>query len=930
MPGIKMEKAGNFRSLTVTLAAAFLALSAAILLIVSSLDMYFNFQNQRKAVAAQQQLIAQSAADSVRGFVQVKIGLLKSAANLGDMATTSQEKQGLILEKLIGLEPAFRQVVLLNAQGEVLLRRSRISDLVSVKLTEHLSSDLFAKISQGETCISSVYIDDVTSEPLVIVAVPVTDVFGDFRGTLMAEVNLKFMWDLVGGMKIGHNGLAYVVDKQGNLIAFGNISRVLKGENLRHLKEVNEFVTGDEETHKSEANISKGIQNNYVIANHAHLGTPDWAVMVELPVLEAYETIVMALKLSALTMLLSFILAIVAGVYLAKKITKPIITLRDATIEIGKGNLDTKIEIESKNEIGQLAYAFDQMAENLNRTTTSIDNLSREVAERKKVEETLRQSREQYKTILRTTMDSFWIMDTQGRFLDVNDAYCCLIGYSREELLSMCIEDVEASEAKKQVAQHIEQIVNKGGDRFETRHRCKDGRIVDVEISVNRNAEKKQLFCFLRDITERKQAEASLRRAKEQAEQARAEIEKTNRDLELSTERANILAEEAMAANKAKSEFLANMSHEIRTPMNGILGFAELLAQEELSAEQKEYVRIVRESGQNLLGLINDILDFSKIEAGKLNTQITNCSLEKLLASIDSLLRPQAREKGLEFEVLPCGELLATIKTDPARVRQCLINLVNNAIKFTDSGHIHVKVSLEHHGDTLFVRFDVEDTGIGIPPDKQKMIFESFTQVDGSSTRKYGGAGLGLAITKRLAEILGGRILLQSQAGKGSVFSLIIPAGVEVESQNLAGENGSADQEHDAAKLSTFRFSGRALIAEDNPSNRKLIERLLEKAGLQVTSVEDGQQAVDKATSESFDLMLIDIQMPKMNGYDAVRILREKKISTPIVALTACAMEGDAEKCLAAGFDEYIPKPICFEKLYSIMAKYVSPAPIHA
>ncbi|NIA06782.1 MAG: HAMP domain-containing protein [Actinobacteria bacterium] len=233
--------------------------------------------------------------------------------------------------------------------------------------------------------------------------------------------------------------------------------------------------------------------------------------------------------------------------------------------------------------------------------------------------------------------------------------------------------------------------------------------------------------------------------------------------------------EQAQSANIAKGEFLANMSHELRTPLNGILGFSELLAQEKLTAEQKEFLSIITSSGNVLLAIIQDILDFSKIEAGKLDTEISECSLEEILAGVDSLLRPAATEKGLEFDVSLCGELPSKIKTDSLRLRQCLLNLVNNAIKFTDSGHVHVRVSLEKRRDNSFIRFDVEDTGIGIEPDKQEMIFSSFSQADCSTTRKYGGTGLGLAITKRLAEMLAGEVLLQSEPGKGSVFSLIIP-----------------------------------------------------------------------------------------------------------------------------------------------------------
>ena len=403
-------------------------------------------------------------------------------------------------------------------------------------------------------------------------------------------------------------------------------------------------------------------------------------------------------------------------------------------------------------------------------------------------------------------------------------------------------------------------------------------------------------------------------------------LQRTNRELQVSIERTNDLAGEALTAYRAKSDFLANMSHEIRTPMNAIVGFSDLLWREELTGEQARYTKIIRDSAQALLALIEDILDFSKIEAGMMDTEIVQCCPHEIVDNVYSLLSEVAAKNGLGFEVFARSDLPATINTDPARVHQCLVNLVSNSIKFTESGHVYIRLSMDKRGDDSFVRFDVEDTGIGIALEKQSMIFESFSQTDSSISRKYGGTGLGLAITKRLSEILGGEILVQSQLGKGSVFSLLIPIHSDVPPPIISKQTGLPEQEQDFFKLDDPEFSGRVLVAEDNSTNRQLTETLLEKMGLEVITVEDGQQAVDKAMSESFDLILLDIQMPVMNGYEAVRALREKQISTPIIALTAYAMDDDAQKCLAAGFDEYIPKPTRFEQLCKVVANNLNKA----
>jgi len=398
----------------------------------------------------------------------------------------------------------------------------------------------------------------------------------------------------------------------------------------------------------------------------------------------------------------------------------------------------------------------------------------------------------------------------------------------------------------------------------------------------------------INNTTERRQAEEKLKRAQREAE----------------------------SANEAKSQFLANMSHEIRTPMNAVIGFCDLLRDEGLSEKQKEYLDIIRSSSRNLLQLINDILDFSKIEAGKLEVETIDCSIRKILAAVESMMRPAATAKGLEFFVKEERGLPAVIRSDPVRLRQCLINLVNNAIKFTERGHVYLKVSRENRGGEPYIRFAIEDTGIGISPDKQEAIFESFTQADGSTSRKFGGSGLGLAITKRLAELLGGTLTLTSKVGEGSVFALSIPAGVDMDAEPTLEECDKVSAEDEAQELEQRKYSGRLLVAEDVPTNQMLIRLLLEKMGFEVTIVEDGAEAVARVLDENFDLILMDIQMPNMNGYEATKTLRKKGVTTPIVALTANAMKGDDKKCLAAGCNDYLGKPIDRKELYAIISKY--------
>lgn len=329
---------------------------------------------------------------------------------------------------------------------------------------------------------------------------------------------------------------------------------------------------------------------------------------------------------------------------------------------------------------------------------------------------------------------------------------------------------------------------------------------------------------------------------------------------------------EAETASETKNLFLANMSHEIRTPMNAIIGFSDLLAEEDLSKEHIEYVDAIRCSGKNLLNLINDILDFSKIEAGKIDIDLNEYSLDEIIIAVETPMHSLAKTKGLNFSIKRQNSLPEKVYTDCYRLQQCLINLIGNAIKFTEQGHVFIKISSEHRHDQKFICFDIEDTGIGISEDKQRVIFDSFTQEDFSSTRVYGGTGLGLAITKQLVKLLGGYISLSSERGKGSVFSLIIPVGLYTSNQlyhDIAGEQSTCKIER--RRTPRYKYSGRILVAEDVETNQILIKLLLNKMGFEVTVVEDGCRAIEKTQKEEFDMIFMDVHMPNVNGLESVK-----------------------------------------------------------
>ncbi len=383
--------------------------------------------------------------------------------------------------------------------------------------------------------------------------------------------------------------------------------------------------------------------------------------------------------------------------------------------------------------------------------------------------------------------------------------------------------------------------------------------------------------------------------------------------------------DQAEAASRTKSAFLASMSHEIRTPMNAIIGFSDMLTDGPLTADQRRHIQIIRDSSRSLLSLVNDILDFSKIEAGKMSIEKVDCSLGQVLSSLEAMMAAKAREKGIELRIIENSVLPACLHTDPVRLSQCLLNLVSNAVKFTERGHVHLNVSLESPYDRPSIRFDVEDTGIGIPKEKQQLIFESFSQADRSTTRRYGGTGLGLTITKQLTELLGGQLTVTSEQGRGSMFSLVIPVGLDATRQPLLDRSRTPDHEQAVQKATPATFSGRVLVAEDVEANQVLMTLLLTRMGLEVAVAEDGYQAVDKALRESFDLIFMDIQMPNLNGYEATQAIRQQGKTLPIVALTANAMKGDDQQCINAGCSAYLAKPIDRTDLQNTLARYLRP-----
>jgi PAS domain S-box-containing protein len=697
--------------------------------------------------------------------------------------------------------------------------------------------------------------------------------------------------------------------------------------------------------------------------------------------------------------------------------------------------------------------------------------IARDITERKRAEAALRDSEARHRAILHTTVDGILTIDDHGIIESVNPATLRLFGYAEAEMVGSNVKMLMPSPDHERHDSYLANYLRTGERKIigigrEVVGRRKDGTTFPMDLSISEvTVGGRRMFTGLvHDVTQRKQTEEMLRASQEELEDR---VRRRTAQLAQANEQLSQAKEAAEAASRAKSLFLANMSHEIRTPMNAIIGMTELLLDTELSSRQRDFLKIVAESGESLLRLINDILDFSKIEAGKIELDRVNFDLDENLGDTMRALAVRAHGKGLELACRIRPDVPTFLCGDAARLRQIVVNLVGNAIKFTEGGEVVLEVWPEAANDSeVELHFAIRDTGIGVPAGKQKVIFEIFEQADSSPTRRFGGTGLGLAISSRLVDVMGGRIWVDSEVGRGSTFHFTArfrlaeeapgekrhacPVAVHDTPVLVIDDNGtnrlileeilkswamrpkcvaggrealqalreahragspyrlvltdvhmpemsgftlaeairrdpeltstmimmltSGDQPGDAARCEALHIAAhlmkpikqselldaitlalglaapdheglaavvsqrgrglpslRILLAEDSLVNQKLAMALLEAQGHKITLVGNGREALATLVAQPFDLVLMDVQMPEMDGLEATAAIRTREKTAggghvPIVAMTAHALKGDRELCLAAGMDEYIAKPIRAHELFDVIEAVVLPA----
>jgi len=557
----------------------------------------------------------------------------------------------------------------------------------------------------------------------------------------------------------------------------------------------------------------------------------------------------------------------------------------------GMGIIPIKYQGEPIGAIGIGSRSYEDFPAVIRELLEAIGSRMGGIIARIKAEENLQDSEELYRSIFANSPETIVILDPGGIILDMSPRGAEMSGFEVEELVGRHIGDLPNMPAESKVKAQMylaRRLMGEDVQPYELDFITRDGHTLVGNILASqlydRDGKIRAILVMISEITERKKAEEALRRAKEDAE----------------------------SANQAKSRFLANMSHEIRTPLSGIIGMTNLLSGTGLTREQKEYIDIIQSSGQNLLSIVDDILDYSKIEAGRLSLDQVPFDIRELVNGCVMLLIPQAEKKGLRIIPSVRHQIPSNLLGDPIRIKQVIIELINNAMKYSERGTIKVNLEeKERDPERIVLLLSVSDTGIGIPPDRIDAVFESFRQLDMTTTKRYPGTGLGLAIVRNLVEMMDGTINVESKVGEGTTITCELAFRLV---------KGPLPSEFQPESIPAPIKPARILLVEDDPVIRLYVSSLLVQRGLSVKEARNGQVALEMLEEDEFDLVLMDVQMPEMDGLAASRRIREKEQVSgghmPIMALTAYAMKSERERCKQAGMDDYVAKPLDERKLF--------------
>lgn len=732
------------RSLYSTMVFTFVTLSVVALLFTGVLQLVSNFQMQSTVISDYQKLIAKQAAENVSNFIQEKLSVLETAVWLSDPIIQSTGNQKLILDSLLGLQPAFRQLALFDSQNRALAQASRLPQLQAEILLDLVTQEGLLDLQKGKAYISPVYIDSYTGEPLIVMAIPVLDVFDEYQGFILAETNLKFMWDLVENLKVGEQGYAYVVDRSGSLLAYKDTALVLKGENTGYIEMVGDFINSDPTTSPDQASIYWGITQNLVVGSYVPLQIPDWAVVAEIPWDEAYQSIIQYAVLGIFISIVVALLSAMVGSAMARRLAKPLVSLMETATQISAGNRSLQAEVSGPLEVASLALAFNDMTSQLQQT---LANLEETIAERtQQLQETLNFQQK----ILSASATGIIAYDDTGQCVLANEASAILTNGTIEQLLTQNYHNIEAWKEFGLFDIAVEAHTQK-----------KD---IEKEVFIKTTYGKEGWFICRFNTFESDGRTHLLLTFNDNTEHKRGEQQILDLNQKLLTQANNL-----SAANKELEAFSYSVSHDLRAPLRAIHGFTNILVEDyasQLDEEGKRVCSVIQENTSRMSQLIDDLLSFSRLSRAEINA--SPIDMAAMVDSVYQELASPADQQRIHLET----NSLPQAYGDPTLIRQVWMNLISNAIKFSAKRQqAHIQIGSQTK-ESEFVYY-IKDNGAGFDMRYAEKLFGVFQRLH--SEQEFEGTGVGLAIIQRILHRHGGRIWGEGEVDKGATFYFSLP-----------------------------------------------------------------------------------------------------------------------------------------------------------
>jgi signal transduction histidine kinase/CheY-like chemotaxis protein len=912
----------------------FVAVVCVALLSNGIFDVVFYYREHKASLIRIQREQAEAAAAKIGQFIKEIESQLGWTTQLPWSAGSIEQRRFDAL-RLLRQVPAITELSQVDATGKERLRVSRLAMDVVGSSSDFANDSKFTEAVKNKVYYGPVYFRR-ESEPYMTLAIAGTR---RDAGVSIAEVNLKLIWDVVSQIKVGERGHAYVVDAQGRLIAHPDISLVLRNTDMSKLAQVRAARAGTSGSPAETVQEADNIEGRKVLTAYAPVAPLGWLMFVELPAGEAYAPLYAALQRLAFVLLAALVFAVLAGMFLAGRMVGPIQVLRTGAARLGSGDLSQRIAIKTGDELEALAHQFNAMAGQLQE---SYAGLEQKVEER--THELQTRSRELAQSVgeLRALGE---VTQAVNSTLDLATVLSTIVAKAVElsgtEAGSIYVVDPATHEFQLRAThgmsdELIAELNRQGIDLSERTFADAAAKKQPVQVADLKDAPPSPVLNILLRAGYRALLIVPLlgpegligmlvirRQAPGEFSQHTVDLLQTfAAQSVLAIQNANLFTEveeksrQLELASQHKSQFVASMSHELRTPLNAIIGLTEMMVTNAArfgTEKAQEPLKRVHRAGAHLLGLINQVLDLSKIEAGKLELSPETVTLAPLLEDVIGTAR-QLAEQNKNRLALEAAENLGRLTVDPMRLRQILLNLLSNACKFTKQGEVTLRVRRVVHGQN-WIEMAVADTGIGMTPEQQAKLFEEFSQADSSTARRYGGTGLGLAITRKLARMMGGDVTVTSESGKGSVFTLRLPASAELPAKVVTGSNGGRTVRTDCV-----------LVIDDDATARELISDHLKAEGFSVVTAAGGMEGLKLAKELRPTVITLDVMMPDLDGWSVLTTLRQdpELADIPVIMVT---IVDEHRRGIALGAAGYLSKPIDRERLHQLVSRFRAAAP---